>query len=129
MDAANVSKVNMPERRQSGRWQIESQASVKISGHANPFCCTIDDINFKGLRIRFFQCPDMGHDLAMSIALGNELSLDIGAAVAWNKVVGRDNVYGLCFTKITDNDKENIYKFIQRNFAEKIKQQVFRDIV
>ncbi len=119
----------MDDRRHSGRWQIDSQASVKISGQANHFSCTIDDINFKGLRIRFSQHLDIGHDLTMSIALGDALSLDIGARVAWNKVVGQGNVYGFLFTRIKDNDKENIYKFIQKNFSEKIKQKVFQGIV
>jgi hypothetical protein len=119
----------MQERRYSGRWQIDSQVSVKIPGHAHPFYCTIDDINFKGLRIRFSQYIDMDNALTLGIALGSELSLNIEAAVAWNKGVGPDNVYGLFFTKIKDSDKENIYKFIQRNFAEKIRQQVYRDII
>jgi len=119
----------MQERRYSGRWQIDSQASVKIPGHAHPFYCTIDDINFKGLRIRFSQYIDMDNVLTLGIALGSELSLNIETAVAWNKAVGPDNVYGLVFTKIKDSDKENIYKFIQRNIAEKIRQQVYRDII
>jgi hypothetical protein len=119
----------MQERRRSGRWQIDSQASVKIPGHAHPFYCTIEDINFKGARISFSQYMDMDNVLAMSIALENELSLNIEAAVAWNKVEGPDNVYGFSFTKIKDNDKENIYKFIQRNFAEKVREQVYGDLI
>ena len=119
----------MQERRCSGRWQINSQANVKIPGHAHPFYCTIDDINFKGLRLSFSQYMDMANVLPMEIALSNELSLNIEAAVAWNKAVGSDNVYGLFFTKIKDNDKENIYKFIQKNFADKIRQHIYRDLV
>jgi hypothetical protein len=118
----------MQERRYPGRWQIGSQASVKISGHTHPFYCTIEDINFKGLRLRFPRNIDMDNMSAMSIALGNELCLDIEVAIAWNKVEGLDNLYGFSFVKIKDNDKENIYKFIQKNFADKIRQQVYRDL-
>lgn len=119
----------MQERRLSGRWQIDSQASVRIPGHAHPFYCTIDDINFKGLRLRFAQYLNIDNVLAMSIALGNELSLNIEAGVAWSRIKGSDNIYGLFFTKIKDNDKENIYKFIQRNFADKIRQQAYRHLI
>ena len=118
----------MKERRSSGRWQVDYQASVKIPGHDHLFYCTVDDINFKGLRIRFPRYIDMDDVLTLDISLSNELSLKTEAAIAWNKVVGQDDVYGLFFTKIKDSDKENIYKFIQRNFSEKIRQQVYRDI-
>lgn len=117
----------MQERRCSGRWEINSPASLKIPGHAHPFYCTIDDINFKGVGIRFSRYIEMDKLQTMDIALGNEISLKVEAAVAWNKTMGADNLYGFFFTRIKDSDKENIYKFIQRNFAEKIRQQFYRD--
>jgi hypothetical protein len=117
----------MQERRCSGRWQIDSQASLKIPGHNHPFYCTVDDINFKGLRIRFPRYVEMNSHLKLDISLSNELSLKIEVAPAWNKAIGSDNVYGFFFTRIKDGDKENIYKFIQRNFADKISQQFYRN--
>ena len=119
----------MQERRHSGRWEINSRANVKICNQTQLFNCTIDDINFKGLRLRFPQSINMNNAAEMHIALGDELFLNIEAAVAWNKADDTDTVYGLFFTRIKDSDKESIYKFIQKNFAEKIKQQVYRDLV
>lgn len=118
----------MQERRCSGRWEINSQANVKIPGHAHLFYCTINDINFKGLKIRFPRYIDIDNPLTLDITLSDELNFRIEAGVAWRKATGQDSVYGFFFTKIKDGDKEHIYTFIKRNFAEKISQQIYRDI-
>lgn len=68
-------------------------------------------------------------NLALSITLGYELSLNIEATVVWNKVLEADNICGLYFTRIRDMDKEKIYEFVQRNFSEQIKQQIWRGVV
>ena len=118
----------MQERRCSGRWEIDSQASVRIPGHAHPFYCNINDINFKGLKLWFPRYIDIDNPLTLDVSLSDELNFRIEAGVAWHRKTAQDSIYGFFFTKIKEADKENIYTFIKRNFAEKIRQQIYRDI-
>lgn len=127
-DVAFLLGAKMQERRRTGRWQIDSQASIKMPGQDNPFDCKIEDINFKGLKIHSSQELDIEGSLALNIALGYGLSFDVEAAVAWNKIAGADNIYGLYFTKIKESDKEKVYEFIREHFPDKIKQQVYTGI-
>ncbi|PIP20866.1 MAG: hypothetical protein COX40_02465 [Candidatus Omnitrophica bacterium CG23_combo_of_CG06-09_8_20_14_all_40_11] len=121
--------MNMEERRRFVRWQVNRQASVKLRDQDNPFDCKIKDIGLKGLRIYSPQELKKDSNLALSIALGYELSLNIEASVAWNKAVGADNICGLYFTRIRDIDKEKIYEFVRKNFPEQIEQQLWKGVV
>jgi c-di-GMP-binding flagellar brake protein YcgR len=119
----------MEERRQCGRWQVNNLVSVKLQGQDHPLECKIEDVSLKGLRIHSPQELKKDSILALSIALDNELSLNIEASIAWNNTQGADNIYGFYFTKIKDIDKENIYRYVYRNFPEQIKQQVWKGVM
>jgi len=56
----------------------------------------------------------------LSIILSDEFSLDIEAWVVWHKSIDGINVYGLYFTKINEEDKEKIYKFVYKSLPEEV---------
>lgn len=121
-------KMDTQEHRQFARWRVNQEVSVRLEDRENPFDCKIEDIGLKGLRMRFPQELNTDNNLVLSIALGNGLLLNIEASVAWNKVEGTGNICGLYFTRIRDIDKEKIYDFVQRNFPEQIKKQLWKGV-
>jgi hypothetical protein len=52
--------------------------------------------------------------------LSEDCVLDIEAWVVWHRPVDGHNVYGLYFTKISDSDKEKIYRLVQRNYPDQL---------
>jgi hypothetical protein len=121
--------VIMEERRQCGRWQVNNLASVKLEGRDTPLVCKIEELGFKGLRIKSPQELKKDSILALSIALDNEVSLNIEAAVVWSNTQGTDNICGLCFTKIKDKDRGHIYRYVHRNCREQLKQQMWQGVM
>lgn len=119
----------MGERRECGRWQIDRLASVKLQDQYNPFDGKIEDISFKGLRIHSSQELKKDSNIALSIVLDNESSLNIEASLAWDDTQGANNIYGLYFTKIKGEDKEKIYEFVRENFLEQIKQRPWEGVI
>lgn len=119
----------MQERRRCIRWQIDRQAQVKLEAAPSPVACTIHDINFKGARISLKEELSLDKPLKLNIDLSREFSsFGLEAWAAWHKTIDGYNLYGLCFTKIRDLDKEKIYQFIREYFPEKINQQWWKDL-
>ena len=119
----------MEERRQCGRWQVNNLASVKLPQQDSSLECKIEELGFKGLRIKSAQELKKDSILALSIALDNEASLNIEAAVVWNNTRGIDNICGLCFTKIKDIDRAHIYRYVHKNCREQLRQQMWQGVV
>lgn len=117
----------MEERRQCGRWQVNKTAIIQLEGEGNPFECKIEDVSFKGLRIRSPQVLNEDSDIALNIVLDNDLFLNIEAAVAWSNRQEAERTYGLYFTKIKDKDRENIYRYMYDNFQEELKRRAWED--
>ena len=114
----------MYERRQCVRWSANEQITVNLVGSEMPKVCKIEDISYKGLKINASQELKKDENLVLAILLGDELSLNAEATVAWNC----GNTCGLCFTKIKDQDKEKIFKFINKSYKEQMKQHLWEGI-
>jgi hypothetical protein len=66
--------------------------------------------------------------LKMNIVLSDGSSLNLEVWVVWHKQIGNQNVYGLYFTKIRDQDKEKIYQFMRNYFPHELNKQWWKDL-
>lgn len=111
----------MRERRHCARWQINRQAKVRLEGTEEFVDCQVKDIGFKGLQMVLGLKLPQESFLKLSVILSEEFTLDIEAGVVWQRsIAGLINFYGLYFTKIKDQDKEKIYKFVYKHFPLQI---------
>lgn len=116
------------EQRGASRWHIERSAQLKLEGAVAPADCQVKDISFKGLRMVFRQKLATDTFVKLSICLDQECILNIEVWVVWHKIVMDTNVYGLYFTKIQDSDKNKLYRFIQANFPQLLRQQWWKGL-
>lgn len=118
----------MNERRKCFRWQINRQAKVKLEGAQDFANCHIKDINLKGLQISLGLKLPKDTFLRLTLFLAEEFTLDVEAWVVWHKTIMEINTYGLYLTKVKDQDKESIYKFVHRHYPEQIKRQYWQGL-
>jgi hypothetical protein len=104
------------DRRTFLRWDINKPAKLKLDTTNYYINCVINDINFSGARITLSAHLSQDKFLKMKIKLAEDFIIDVEAWVVWHKRVMDSNAYGLYFTKISDKDKEKIYKFVYRSF-------------
>ena len=110
----------MKERRHDSRWQINREAKVKLEGAHTFTKCSVKDINFKGLQISLGLKLPKEAFLKLTLVLSEEFTLYIEAWVVWRKCINRFNIYGLYFTKINEQDKEKIYKFVYKYLPQEV---------
>ena len=116
----------MENRRRIIRWQINKEASIRLPEDKNPLVCNLEDINLKGMRIRSAQEIPPNTNMTLGMMLGQGFFLSkIDVSVVWQKASQRANIYGICFTRIKDSDKEIISSFVRSNFPEQIKKQLW----
>jgi len=108
------------DRRQDKRWQINKQAKVKLEGAQTFAPCHVRDINFKGLQISLKMKLPKETFLKLTLHLSSELNLKLEAWVVWHRCIDRFNLYGLYFSKIDEQDKEKIYRFVHKYLPHEI---------
>ena len=113
----------MQVRRQAIRWQTYRQAKLRLEGATDFVKCSLGDISLKGCKITLLEKLPIDQLFKLELFISDELSLSTEAWVAWHKALDRFNCYGIYFTKIKNGDKENIYKFIRKDFPEQINKQ------
>lgn len=118
----------MKERRHYNRWQINRQAKIKLEGSQTFTQCFIKDINLKGLQIALKLKLPKEIFLKLSIALSKEFSLSLEAWVVWRKRIDSFNIYGLYFTKINEQDREKIYKFVYKYFPKEVSKRLGEEL-
>ena len=113
-------------RRRIIRWKINKEASIRLPEDENPLICNLEDINLKGMRIRSAQEIPPNANMTLGMMLGPGFSLSkIDVSVVWQRASQGANIYGICFTRIKDSDKEIISNFVRSNFPEQIKKQLW----
>lgn len=118
----------MQIKRRYVRWQINRQAKIKLEGSADSFDCQLMDISLKGMQVSLAQKLPKDKFLKLSISLSDEFSLDIIEAwVAWQKIKGGHNLYGLYFDKINDSNKDKICQFMRVNYPQDLDKQCWQD--
>ena len=110
----------MDDNRRLSRWCINRRVKIKLQGAHSFAECFVKDLNLRGLQVILPLKLPSDTFRKFSLVLSDDIVLDVEAWVAWHKPMEGMNVYGLYFTKIKDVDKENIYRFLRRDFAEQI---------
>lgn len=110
----------MQDFRKLTRWQISQPAKVRLEGAFYDADCHIKDINFKGMQVILGLKLTTDTYINLRLILSPEISLDVQVWVAWHKTIDGRNTYGLYFSKITDADKDRIYKFVYKNVPDKV---------
>ena len=119
----------MNERRRIFRWKINRPAKVKLEGAEECAQCQVKDINLKGLQVCLKPKLPVDSFLKLCLFLADDCSLNIEAWVVWHKAILEENNYGLYFSRIKDEDKDKIYKFVHRYCPQEIKRQYCQDTV
>lgn len=110
----------MNENRRLTRWQIQRKSSLKLHGAEAHAFCFIRDLNLRGAQLALSVKLPLDTFQKISIALSDDVILDVEAWIVWHKIIQGLNVYGLYFTKIKDTDKEKIYKFLRNDFSDQL---------
>lgn len=119
----------MEERRRCARWQVNKEASIKVEDREMPFDCCVEDICLRGVKINSEQKLYNGAHMTLNIPLSQEFSLNnVEASVAWSNASEGQNSYGLHFTKITDFNKENLFRFIHKYLHDQLCQQWWKGL-
>lgn len=117
----------MMERRNFVRWQIDRQVSTKLEGAEKPLTVKIRDINLKGARISLKQRLPPDASIRLNLPLSEGFVLDVDALIAWHKIVNEENMYGISFSRIRDNDKEKIFQFVRQEFPREIERHWWKE--
>lgn len=114
----------MHDHRQIKRWQISWQAKLKLKGAESFTNCKINDINLKGLKLCLAQRLHTDTFLKFNLALSKECILEnVEVWIVWHKCTEGINSYGLYFSRISDQCKEKIYRFIRQYYPEQLDGQ------
>ena len=114
----SLKKMERKEQRKFTRWQIHHQAKVQLEGALAPADCHLRDISFKGVGIVALPKLPVDTFLKLKLCLSQDCAFDVEVWIVWRKTIGNANSYGLYFSKISDSDKEKIYKFMLHNFSQ-----------
>jgi hypothetical protein len=117
----------MQDRRSTGRWRIKQTSDFRLEEDDYYEECQIRDINYKGLRLALKRKLSTDTYLNISLKLTPDSILKAEVWVAWHRVSGENDFYGLVFTKIRDSDKASIYEFVRKYFPESIYNQWWQD--
>lgn len=118
----------MHERRRATRWGTNKQAKIKLAGAEHFIEAYLLDINFKGLQISLR--PKLPRDtvIKFTLVLAKEFTLEVEAWLAWHRAINSHNIYGLYFTRLSDSDKEKIYKFVFKHSRHAVHKQWWKDL-
>ncbi len=119
----------MRERRLVARWSIDYQTQVAFGTSGEFMPCQIKDINFKGVQLAAAENLEKDTFKKMTLMLSPDIALEIEFWLAWVKKSGHQHIYGLYFTKISDSDKEKIYKFVYQNFRQEMAKEWWKGLV
>ena len=106
----------MEDRRQIPRWQINKAASVFFEGAASASHGLVENINLKGLCLALEEKLPQDRPARMALTIDDNLYIDIEAGIPWVRAQDGHYVHGMCFTRIMDADRENIYKYVNDHF-------------
>jgi hypothetical protein len=120
--------MDIKERRQTVRWQINSPGQLVLEDCRALVNCTILDINYKGVQVLMDKPLENAKLLKVSVVLSEECYLDsIDLRSVWHRKVPEGELYGLYFNRIKDIDKEKIYKFVFKHSPRQIHQQWWQE--
>jgi len=118
----------MPNHRRAGRWEVNRQAKMKLSGAYAFVDCNLKNLGFRGMQIvTRAKLPAQGLLFQFSLSLASDIVLSIEGKVVWQQVINGYSIYGVYFNKISDKDKEKIYQFVHRDFSQQVQNTWWPD--
>ncbi|MGD0335582.1 MAG: PilZ domain-containing protein [Candidatus Omnitrophota bacterium] len=120
--------MEIKERREFQRYLLYKQVKVAVGDGKESVDCQLRDICFKGAQIIISRRIEKDTYKNLRITLSKDCSVEATCWVAWQKIIDGHNVYGLYFSKISDDDKEKISQFARRYCAGQIKKEWRRGI-
>ena len=117
----------MQNRRKINRWQINKPVRIKLEGKASGTDCLLKDINLKGAHLAIDLKIAADSYIKFQLILSQDYSLNCEAWVAWHKYSDGNDAYGFLFTKISNADKEKIYRFVFENAPHSISSYWWKD--
>ncbi|MCX5715010.1 MAG: PilZ domain-containing protein [Candidatus Omnitrophica bacterium] len=115
----------MDERRRVTRWQVDIPARIRHAAEEAHFSARVKDLSLKGLNLVSKEKLSTDACVKLQVSLGGSISLKFEAWVCWHKSYGEINCYGLYFTKIDDQTKEGIFRFVRNNHYDEVKKKWF----
>ncbi len=118
----------MQDRRGIPRWQIRQKVPVRLKDSGLWDDCCLEDMNLKGMCISLpQQLPQEAGVLRINIGLKSDFNLDVEARLCWEREVNGRYLYGMSFSKIMDEDKEEIYQYLSNHCLEQFKGRWWQD--
>ncbi len=114
---------NIKERRSTNRWRVNRPCSVKLEGAEGFATCTLKDINLKGMRLGMGMRLPKDTFLKLSLCCHETCMLDVEVWPAWQKSVSGGYQYGFYFAKISDEDREKVFRFVRDYYPKLIEQR------
>jgi hypothetical protein len=105
----------MEERRRIIRWQVDMAVRVRHAAEEGHFPARLKDLSLKGLSLISRERLSKDAGVKLQVAFEAGVSLEFEAWICWHRAVGETNCYGLYFTKIDDQNKEGIFRFVRKN--------------
>lgn len=112
----------MLELRQIPRWQIGEKVKMKLREQEWEGRCCLEDINLKGMKISLKEQLPEQSEYELLLDLNNYLMLNVQVRLCWNKEMDGRHYYGLEFSRIKDQDKEEISQYLQKNCLDQFKE-------
>jgi len=117
----------MQNRRQSKRWQINKQISIRLEGAVKDISCTLRDINFQGMQVVLKNKLAQDAVIKLTVALSEECFFHAEAWVAWRRTIENKQLYGIYFNKLSEQARESIFKFLRELFPSAVFKELRKD--
>lgn len=123
--AMNDGEVNMQERRRYVRWSVTSPLRYKIQGSNLESMGLTKDISMGGIGAFILEELPQGSILDLILEIPDELRpIKTEGKLIWKKQIQREKreqfITGVFFTRLKDEDKEKIYRYVRENLSNEI---------
>ncbi len=112
----------MNDRRQVQRWQIRKEVKLAFEGVEGVSTCCVEDINLKGMCLSLEQRLPQDRDIKIALVMDDGLDINIEVRIPWVREQNGRYIHGMSFTRIRDNDRENIYQYVNSRFPDLFRQ-------
>jgi len=107
---------------------LERQARITLEGAQAYVNAQVEDISFTGMQLRIAMKLPEDIFLKLNISFSEACTFEVEAWVAWHKAAEGLHNYGLYFSKISDDAKERIYRFLYHHNPQVMKSKWFDEV-
>ena len=116
----------MNERRRVPRWKITHECKLQIEGEDDRCSCQVFDLNLKGAKLISASLLKLASPAKLILYLDAGCTIKPEAEIAWHEAAGGRHIYGFKFHKITDADKEKIFRFMRGTYLDQFNQMTWK---